>query len=325
MKARVITLSITIALGFVLSLAHSGSVFAKDKKPEPEEVVVAHLKSIGDPEFLAGIKNRGLSGETSVEFIQGGVGTLTGQCVVVTQGRSLSIILNYGAVDYPREYFAYDGSEVEVATINPGQRSPLGDFIFRYNGLMKEGLLGGGWSLGWPLLDVESRESKLKYKSAEVDGRELHQIEYNPKGDLNDIKVKLFFEPDTFRHVRTEYSLRVQGEQALQAGQTVSRGVAPTSEDLRVGQGGGVITRNAGILDPVAYSYYRLVETFDNFKETKFRDPDTSEINSLILPYSYAIEYSVEGQGTTFVGRWNLTANEWMQNGKLDPSLFKVP
>ena len=54
-------------------------------------------------------------------------------------------------------------------------------------------------------------------------------------------------------------------------------------------------------------------------------DPDSGEINSLTLPYSYTLEYSVEGQGDTFLGRWSLNANEWMQNGKLDPSYFKVP
>jgi hypothetical protein len=324
MKVRVITFLIAIVLGFALSLARSESVFAKDKKLKPEEVVAAHLKSIGDPELLASIKNRGMSGETSVEFIQGGVGTLTGQCFVISSGRSLSIILKYGGVDYPGEYFAYDGTDVEVANISPGQRSPLGDFIFRYNGLMKEGLLGGVLSVGWPLLDVEERKPKLKYNSVKVDGRELHEIDYNPKGGMNNIKVKLFFEPDTFRHVRTEYSLKVQGEQALQSGQTITRGVAPTTEDVRAGQGGGVITRKAGIMDQMAYSYYRLVETFDNFKETKFKDPDSSEINSLTLPHSYTLEYSVEGQGSTFLGRWNLIADQWMQNGTLDPVIFKV-
>jgi hypothetical protein len=65
---------------------------------------------------------------------------------------------------------------------------------------MKEGLLGGVWSLGWPLLDIERRNPSLKYMSAKVDGRELHEIDYNPKGGMNNINVKLFFEPDTFRH-----------------------------------------------------------------------------------------------------------------------------
>jgi hypothetical protein len=323
MKVKAIKILIAIALGFALSLARSESAYAKDKKLTPEEVVAAHLKSLGTPELLASIKNRGMSGKTSVEFVQGGVGTMAGQSILISSGPSLSVILKYGGVDYPGEYFAFDGTDVEVSTISPGQRSPLGDFVFRYKALMKEGLLGGVLSLGWPLLDIEKRNPSVKYESVKVDGRELHRIEYNPRGGMNNIKVKLFFEPGTFRHVRTEYALRVQGEQALQAGKTVTEGV-PNSGDLTSGKRSGSITRDAGILDQIGNSYYKLVEKFDNFKEVKVNDSTGSETRSLILPHSYALEYSVEGQGSSFLAHWNIAADQWMHNGKLDPSVFKV-
>ena len=154
-----------------------------------------------------------------------------------------------------------------------------------------------------------------------MDGRELHQIEYTPKGGMNNIKVKMFFEPDTFRHVRTEYSLRVQSEQALQAGQTITRGVMNPAEE---GGGTRTITRDAGILDPVANSYYLLVETFDDFRKVELGDANSNETGSLILPHSYALEYSVEGHGSSFLGHWSLIANQWAHNLKLDPVVFKV-
>ena len=78
-------------------------------------------------------------------------------------------------------------------------------------------------------------------------------------------------------------------------------------------------------MDPIANSYYLLVEKFDNFKAVRFMDPDSSEINTLTLPHSYTLEYSVEGHGSTFVGNWNLVPKEWMQDGPVDPSFFKVP
>ncbi len=324
MRIRTIYLLTIVALGCSFSLLLSENSFAGSDELTPEEVVAAHLKSIGAPEMLAITKNRGMSGMTSVEFLQGGVGTLAGQCMVVSSGYNLSIILRYGGVDYPGEYFAYDGNDVEVSTISPGQRSPLGDFIFRYNGVMKKGLLGGVWSMGWPLLDVESSNPSIKYNGTkDVDGRELHELEYTPEGGLNGIKVKLFFEPGTFRHVRTEYRLRVQGEQALQAGRTVTEG-APSSANLASGEVGGPITRDAGILDQVSNSYYLLVERFDDFKDIKFKDSKGSETMGLVLPQSYDLEYSVEGEGTPFLGRWSLKADQWIQNGKLDPSVFKA-
>ncbi len=323
MKIKAIKLLIAIALGVSLSLAVIGSSFAKDKALTPKEVVAAHLKSMGDPELLARINTRGMRGKCSVEFLQGGVGNQTGQCTIITAGHNLSIILKYGSADYPGEYFAFDGTDVDVANITPGQRSPLGDLIFRYKGLMTEGLLGGVLSLGWPLLDIEKRNASLKYSSVKVDGRKLHEIDYMPKDGLNSIKVKLFFEPDTFRHVRTEYALRVQGEQALQAGKTVISGV-PSSVAVASGQNSGPVTRNAGVLDPIADSHYRLVEKFADFKEVKFKDPQGSETGSLMLPHSYSLEYSVEGQGSSFLAHWNLTADQWMQNGTINPAMFKV-
>jgi hypothetical protein len=316
MKLKAINF-IAIALGVSLLLAQPGNAFAKDKGLTPDEIIAAHLKSIGTPDLLASIKNRGMIGKTSVEFIQGGVGTLAGQGIVASSGRSLSIILKYGGTDYPGEYFAFDGSDVEVSNITPGQRSPLGDFIFRYKGMMKEGLLGGAWSLGWPLLDVKKRNVSLKYNTAKVDGRELHEIDYTPKDGMNNIKVKLFFEPETFRHVRTEYMLKVQGEQALQDGQKVKQVIALDGEM-------GTVTRNAGITDRLAFSYYRLIEKFDDFREVKLKDSTGNETGSLMLPYNYALEYSVEGQGSTFLGHWNITADQWAHNGKLDPSVFKA-
>ncbi|MEJ2109882.1 MAG: hypothetical protein P8Z37_08220 [Acidobacteriota bacterium] len=318
MKGKAIHLFITIALVCFIIIAPCGSASAEDSELTPEKIITAHLKSIGPSELLAKAKNRGISGTTSVEFLQGGFGTLGGQCMVISSGSKLSIILKYGGVDYPGEYFTYDGTDVEVATISPGQWSPLGDFIFRYKGLMKEGLLGGVWSQGWALLNLEKRNPKLKYTCTEkIDGRELHEMEYSPKGGLNDIKVKLFFDPDTFHHVRTEYTLRIRGERALQAGKTVTEGV-PNLD------GSGINTRDAGILDPISDSHYRLVETFDDFKKVHFKDSKGSETMSLDLPHSYAIEYSVEGQGSSFLAHWKLVAETWMQNGKLDPSVFKA-
>ena len=155
LKHRAIHLITATALGCFFFVAPCENSSAKDKELTPEVIVASHLQSVGDPELLKSVINRGMSGKTTVEFLQGGFGALTGQFMVVSAGHNLSIILKYGGVDYPGEYFAYDGNDVEVSTISPGQWSPLGNFIFRYKGLMKEGLLGGVWSLGWPLLDIE--------------------------------------------------------------------------------------------------------------------------------------------------------------------------
>ena len=129
---------------------------------------------------------------------------------------------------------------------------------------------------------------------------------------MNDVRIKLFFEPDTFHHVRTEYRLIVHGEQALIAGKTYTVGAA------------NAITRNVGILDEVRDSVYVLTETFDNFKEMEFKKPNSSLIKKITLPQNYSISYSVEGEGSTFLARWDIKADQWILNGKIDASFFKV-
>ncbi len=75
----------------------------------------------------------------------------------VSDGKKLAIVLKYSDINYPGEYFAYNGKDVSVGHISPGQKSPLADFLFRYNGIMKEGLLGGVFSTGWPLLNLQEK------------------------------------------------------------------------------------------------------------------------------------------------------------------------
>ena len=133
---------IAVIFCLFLSVSWEGSGFAKDQVA-PEAVVAAHVKSIGSPEALAGLKTLALVGTTSVDFIQGMYGSMNGTSMVVSQGNKLAIVLKFSDINYPGEYLAYNGEDVSVGYINPGQRSPLADFIYRNNGIMKEGLLGG--------------------------------------------------------------------------------------------------------------------------------------------------------------------------------------
>ena len=303
----------SFALYLLSGPAGSGNLLAKGMKLTPEEVVAAHCESLGNAEELNSIKNRGMSGTVTVQFIQGGApGIMMGQSLLLSAGQNLGIVMRYGALEYPGEHFAFNGDEVTVANISPGQRSPLADFLYRYHGLMKEGFLGGVLSLNWPLLDIENRQPTLKGKRVRVEGRELYQIEYSPQRYMNGVRIKLFFEPDTFRHVRTEYRVIVHGEQALIAGKTYTVGAANT------------ITRSAGILDEVRDSVYVLVEKFADFKEIEFKEVKSNEAIKVTLPRNYSISYSVEGEGSTFLARWNIEADRWIQNGKIDSSFFKV-
>jgi hypothetical protein len=195
-------------LGLCVSIAGSPMILAAKDSLTPDEVVARHLKSIGSPEALAAVKSRAIKGTASVRFSKGSIGNLQkGRSLLVSEGRELGIILNYGAWDYPGEYFAFNGKKVTVGYMNFHVRSPLASFIDLFHGLFKEGLWGGALSIAWPLLDIQKSRPTLKYKKRKVDRRELHTLEYNPKSrsGMNDIRIDLFFDPETFRHIRTEY------------------------------------------------------------------------------------------------------------------------
>ena len=198
---------LTAILYLSLGIVQSDKSFAKDKEIKPEEVVAKHLNSIGKPEILAAIKSRAMRGAASAEFIQGGFGSLPyGQSLIVSERRKLGIIMKFDTYSYPGEHFAFDGNDATVAYLEFYIKSRLGDYFTQFHGLLEEGLLGGTLSVAWPLLDVQGRRPKLKYSKRTIEGRQLHELTYMPKSSWGtlQLRIKLFFDFETFHHVMTE-------------------------------------------------------------------------------------------------------------------------
>jgi hypothetical protein len=305
LMVRISYFVLAVVLCLSLSISWTGYGVAKDPVT-PEQVVAAHLSSVGSPAAVAALKTLTFVGTTSVEFIQGATGKMSGTSMLVSDGNKLAIVLKYSDINYPGEYFAYNGKDVSVGHISPGQKSPLADFLFRYNGIMKEGLLGGVFSTGWPLLNLKDKPVTLTYREATIDGRRLHEIDYHPKQGLGDMKIKLYFDMETYRHVRTEYRLIVKDDMSAAPGGFGTRtGTfrAPGDADVP-----GFDSLQQGLPD----SIYVLVEKFDDFKK----------VGAMTLPHSYSMDYSLEGQGHTFIGKWNMQAVQWAFNRALDEKLF---
>ena len=300
--SRISCFVLAVVLCLSLSVFWTGYGFAKDQVT-PEQIVAVHIKSLGSPEALAALKTLAFVGTTSVEFIQGMTGSMSGTSMCVSDGNKLGIVLKYGDINYPGEYFAYDGKDVSVGYISPGQRSPVADFLFQHNGIMKEGLLGGIFSEGWPLLNLQEKQVDLTYRETTIDGRRLHEIEYRPKQSLRDTKIKLYFDLETYRHVRTEYRVRVRDDMtAAPVGDSTRKGQFERTEPT------GFDTLKGGLPD----SIYVLVEKFDDFKK----------VGAMTFPHSYTLDYSIEGQGHSFIGKWTMKAVQWAFNRTLDERIF---
>jgi hypothetical protein len=277
-----------IALLFIFAVS-SGISPASDDNLTADALVAYHLRSIGDHELLEKIQSRACIGTASVRFVQGATGELSGQGQFVSEGRKIGIVFRFNGQDYLGEHFAYDGRNATVGRFLPGRMSPLADFVNRFNGIMKEGLLGGVLSVGWPLRNLQETQPRLKCKKSRLEGQPIYELEYRPKKGLKDCKIVLFFESETYRHIRTEYRLHV-----------------------RAAMGEGAAT-SIGVERPD--SYYVLSEEFADFKE----------IEGMTLPQRYTIGFSCEGQMPTFLAYWTLAAEQWGQNGQIDPSIFKAP
>jgi hypothetical protein len=218
------------ALTFALLLP--ALVFAGGQKIKPAELVEKHLASIGTAEARAAVRNRVAAGDADVVFRLGAIGQLSGTGTFLSEGPMIRLGMTFNAVEYPGELFGFDGKKVTVAQIQPGVRSPFGNFVYTYDALLKEGLLGGTISTAWPLLDLAHRQPKLQYTGLKkIEGKQLHELKYEIKKGGTDLQVALYFDPESFRHVRSQYTLSLP--EAMGGSPEVSS----------------------------------LVETFDNFKE----------------------------------------------------------
>jgi len=179
--------------------------------PSPEQLVAEHLKSIGNPTTISQIKSVVLTGNAAVNFIIGatGIPNQRGTFTVVSQGPKIGIAMNFpDKHNYPGEHFAYDGKNVTVANYTIGRKSNLADFIHQYNKIMKNGILGGVISNAWPLLYTKSNKANMKVRKTKYSGAEVYELEYRPRDYHGDMKIRMYFDTETCRHLHTEY--RVQ-------------------------------------------------------------------------------------------------------------------
>ena len=259
------------------------------KNPSAEQLIAEHLKSIGDPAALSQIKPIVSTGNAAVTFLLGMTGyqNQRGTFTLVSQGPQMGIIMRFPDINnYPGEHFAYDGKDVTVANFALGRKSPIAEFIHRYNKIMKNGMLGGVLSNTWPLLDVKSNKPRtMKVSKTKMGDVELYALEYRPRDDHGDMKIRMYFDMKTYRHVCTEYTVRTQND--------VSMGLNPP------------VGTDMGIGLMASETVYTLVENFYDFKE----------VGALTLPHGYTLDYSISHHGGTamggFAANWTMEALQW--------------
>jgi hypothetical protein len=153
--------------------------------------------------------------------------------------------------------------------------------------IIKEGWLGGELSTAWALQNLDPGRVKLHDMGVKrIDGHELHGIEYL-SSDSADMTVKLYFDPETYRHVMTVYSV------------------------LHVPSGSRHGITNSAKQQELRFT---IEERFIDFQTDK----------GLTLPRRYDLQYTEELQnGSTRVYDWDMIADKIIDTSVLISRISK--
>lgn len=251
-----------------------------------ETLIARHLESIGSADARSAVKSRIITGTVVSTVRLGGSGQLGGGAVLASTGNKSLIGMTFKDTKYSSENAAFDGKKVTVGQFAPGAHSPLGQFLLSFDMVFKQGLIGGTLSSGWPLLDLRLNNPRLKYTGAKkIDNQEVRVLNYSPR-DSSFLAITLFFDRETFQHVRTEY------EKVVNAGMVTQNEVAARQQETR----------------------YKLIEEFSGFKQEQ----------GLSLPHAYRIQLSISSQRGSLLQDWAFTLTKFAFNDTLDDKQFDV-
>ncbi|SRR5258708_17032358 len=280
-KTRIICVLILL---FATGLSNNG--FSAGDKLTAEEIISKHLESIGSSEARAAVKSRIIQGSVVATVRVGGSGQATGGAVLASTGNMSLIGLIFGQQDYANEKAAFNGKKLTLGELRAGARTNLGGFLVNHDLVFKEGLLGGALSNTWPFLELAAHNPKLRYVGLKkIGSQQMHLLTYEPhNGDS--LQIRIYFEVETFRHVRTEY------EQDFAPPPVSSPGQAARQKE----------------------THLKLTEEFSDFKKE----------GGLTLPHTYKLQLSFDTSYSPLVQDWVLTLTQFVYNKPLGESQFDL-
>jgi hypothetical protein len=291
MRRTTFSFSILLALAIAMAGFAGSSVPASDK-PKAEELVAKHLDAIGTAEARAALKSLNVQGNLMTKYLRGGTGAAGGPFAMVSTGHKILMEAKFSTSNYPGESYAFDGEKKTIGFITPGQRSQLEDFLNNNGEVLADGLIGGALSTAWPLYDWQARNARIDVDGLKkVDGKELFRVTYHPRHGGGDLKIYLFFDPETFRHVKTIYTQQSQSQMGTSADRSSVGGL---------GGGGANLT---------------LEEDFASF----------APVNKLMLPTQWTFKYNQEGLGggSTLV-EFDMNIDKIQANPNLSSVTFRL-
>ncbi len=267
----------------VLLLALS-SVAIKAQDLKVEDIISKHLDSIGTKEKRAEIKNRMAVGTSEFESKLPTRKT-SGKAAIVSDTDNLLFIVSLASKEYPFEKVGLFADKIRLPFISAGTRSPLGAYINDHSKILSEGLFTGSISSKWSLLDPQLKKGKVNFAGIKkIEGRKTYVLNYYLDGNSNEFTISLFFDAQTFQHVRSQYRHVIDAKMAIFGQSNQHR------NGLEIA----------------------MTEEFGDFKNE----------NGLTLPYSYKIKYLTASNSGTYEYNWGVTISQYLFNQKLASDFF---
>jgi hypothetical protein len=281
MGARGVHWGIIPAVAAVLAwTALSAAAGPPPQKLNLEDVLAKHAEAVGPAGARAMVKSRRAEGSIRMQVITGGQGNIEGNLTIESETGNMLLHAAFPGGDFTGERLLLRDGRLDVARtmVDRGARTIFGEFMYGNDAPMREGLMGGVLRSDWVLLDPEAR-SRLKYDGLKkVEGQDLHQLTFRSR-KAAELRVNIYLDPQTFRHVRTTYRLTQPAPQAATPEQ------ASRQRETR----------------------WVLEERFDNY----------GPVDGLQLPESWTLRFTVSGMIYNLAWEWQASLPVIRHNVKL--------
>ena len=274
-----------VSLGLVLFILAIANMY-QGALAQKNEIIRKHLDSIGSAEARSVIKDMTVVGSLRYNVLRSGGTGGDGKAVLASDQSRFLVGMSLGIPLYSGENIVFDGKKQRVNFVNSNVRSYLGDFLYRYPDVISRTLLGGSLTGAWLMYDPGFRNCKIEFDGTKkIDGAEVYAMSVLPKGG-SDLEIQIFFDKETYRHVRTTYKRTIG---ALQ-------GATVDTSSQRRGQ------------------RQIMTEDFGDFRNEQ----------GLMLPHSYKIYVLYDGETETKEYEWVMKFNQFLFNQNFEPGIFEI-
>ena len=292
-----------IALLLGVSACFTSFAAAQEKKMDLNELLARHAAYSRKPDAPQ-LKSRTLEGDVQLTMIVGGAGTLAGKAEFASQGERRRFDMKFGHTSYDREHIVTDGDKIAVGFVNSSRRSDLGQFLLAQDQIFREGVFGGVLSSAWPLTAADAKKLKANYEGLKkVDGRELHVVRYRTQRKGGDVEITLYFDPQTYSHVRSTYV------QTIRAGIVSTPGA--TESNVSVPAGPAAVATGETMSARQQVHRIRLEEDFDDFRNS----------DGYAIPAKWKIKMTTETQQSR-VWEWVVNITKVKNNQPVEDGEF---